>query len=539
MPAFVKHEASWEKAKSIVKKQYPNKKGTDFWRLVTTLYKNMEPQDIKKKANCFNALQKISANLNKRADWLDDIRAKQKARMEEFSSAFDNKQEATSTDTSTSTPATISTKQTAEPKSYETRYDNISGLQIPVLPNGKPSLVGNTWYDGDTIIGTADDKGSFVSTHPVVSVQPAEAPSVTEKTQDTAVVGPIATNTDTLPTAGASDLSEDGLYYGGAADTYSLRHKGRTYNYNSNNIAINRNLNKNKKAIDTAVANGQMPVDDLINMAAGDSTYAQRRDAHYNRIPQADKDRVFRYPGAHAINTDKLNISFGPNPYTASYNLESNKASIDPSEVSMPTMVIGSKHPVIPDNSTLADFGVGPSAQFTATDSIAPYKSLLHEGIHGRHAMPNVATSNKTLISADADNSNAVPYNVTATEGNTYAYNPVEQAQAISANSMALDATKRMFMEDPSTAQQFDPAKVAKFMELEAMAPTRESLKTRLDFLLENPEFAYQLGPEAARVLPIYQELQKPGNEALLEEFLSKYFLANNTNTYNNRIVYT
>ena len=70
MPAFVKHEESWKNATNIIKRQYPNKKGTDFWRLVTTVYKKMEPQDMKKHANCINALQKIASAINRQADWL-------------------------------------------------------------------------------------------------------------------------------------------------------------------------------------------------------------------------------------------------------------------------------------------------------------------------------------------------------------------------------------------------------------------------------------------------------------------------------------
>ena len=63
MPAFVKHESSWQKAKQIVNKQYPNKKGAAYWRIVTSIYKQMEPQDIKKTANASNIIYKlVSAN---------------------------------------------------------------------------------------------------------------------------------------------------------------------------------------------------------------------------------------------------------------------------------------------------------------------------------------------------------------------------------------------------------------------------------------------------------------------------------------------
>lgn len=41
MPAFVKDEELWEKAKEIVRKQYKKseKDGDEFWRLVTGVYK--------------------------------------------------------------------------------------------------------------------------------------------------------------------------------------------------------------------------------------------------------------------------------------------------------------------------------------------------------------------------------------------------------------------------------------------------------------------------------------------------------------------
>lgn len=60
MPAFVKHEDSWERAKEIVRKQYPDKKGAAFWKIVTSIYKNMEPADMKKTANCMQIMRKIA-----------------------------------------------------------------------------------------------------------------------------------------------------------------------------------------------------------------------------------------------------------------------------------------------------------------------------------------------------------------------------------------------------------------------------------------------------------------------------------------------
>ncbi len=77
MPAFVKHEDSWSKAKQIVKKQYPDKTGSAFWRLVTTVYKKMHPEDMKKTANCINAMRKIAAGNS----WLDEIKRKQRERI--------------------------------------------------------------------------------------------------------------------------------------------------------------------------------------------------------------------------------------------------------------------------------------------------------------------------------------------------------------------------------------------------------------------------------------------------------------------------
>lgn len=48
MPAFVKHEASWEKARRIVDKQYgtPESLGDGYWKRVTSIYRNMEPDDF-------------------------------------------------------------------------------------------------------------------------------------------------------------------------------------------------------------------------------------------------------------------------------------------------------------------------------------------------------------------------------------------------------------------------------------------------------------------------------------------------------------
>lgn len=77
MPAFVKHERAWQRAKNIVKKQYPDKKGTDSWRLVTAIYKRLAPRDIKKTANQLLPLTAAVGLLNKRAARLSDVRAKQ------------------------------------------------------------------------------------------------------------------------------------------------------------------------------------------------------------------------------------------------------------------------------------------------------------------------------------------------------------------------------------------------------------------------------------------------------------------------------
>lgn len=52
MPAFVKHEESWEKAKSAARSAgFTEKDGDKFWSYVTGVYKKIEPGDIKKQSS--------------------------------------------------------------------------------------------------------------------------------------------------------------------------------------------------------------------------------------------------------------------------------------------------------------------------------------------------------------------------------------------------------------------------------------------------------------------------------------------------------
>ena len=44
MPAFIKtkqDEERWAKARSVVDKEYPDKKGDDYWKLVNGIYQKM------------------------------------------------------------------------------------------------------------------------------------------------------------------------------------------------------------------------------------------------------------------------------------------------------------------------------------------------------------------------------------------------------------------------------------------------------------------------------------------------------------------
>ena len=555
MPAFVKHEASWEKAKSIVKKQYPNKKGTDFWRLVTTLYKQMEPQDIQKKANCFNAIQKISANLNKRADWLDDIKAKRKQQLADFDAEF-------SAPSVSKQPAEVSQQrhdtsiqqsvQPTQPKSatqsIQTRYDKLSGLHIPTMAGKrKPILVGDTWYYGDQVIGTASDDGGFVQSPSYIpqtkttavntsSTQPATI-SVTQQVDPTVTDAVIDTQSPNPPRA-------DGVYYNGVAGDYTLQRNGRTYNYNKDNVAVLRNLDQNRQFIDDAAKRGTIDAAELINIAAGDPAYIKKRDQHYASIPKEDINRVFKYDTSAVRYPSSIKFNFNNNSDESAYNWLSDKIKINQNDASLPGLSVVSNNGVIPDNTIMASLSEGPSAD-PSENSIAPYYVTLHEGIHGNHRNPGAVVGNRSMLPEtvaditshmDANNKREATVNSQATEGNEYAYDPVEQAQAISANSVALAATQQLLRDKPEYASQFDPAKVQQLMSINPMSKTREAFKQKLDFLLENPELAYALGPEGARILPIYQELKRTGNEELLDAFFDKYFLANNNaNMYNNR----
>lgn len=49
MPAFVKHEEDWERAKEQARKQ--NLKGDKFWKYTTAIYKKMRPEDFVKEAS--------------------------------------------------------------------------------------------------------------------------------------------------------------------------------------------------------------------------------------------------------------------------------------------------------------------------------------------------------------------------------------------------------------------------------------------------------------------------------------------------------
>ena len=48
MPAFVKHEQDWAKARTSADKK--GLKGESYWKYVTAIYRNMHPEDFSKQA---------------------------------------------------------------------------------------------------------------------------------------------------------------------------------------------------------------------------------------------------------------------------------------------------------------------------------------------------------------------------------------------------------------------------------------------------------------------------------------------------------
>lgn len=49
MPAFVKSEEDWSKAKALAKKK--GLKGENYWKYTTSIYKKMRPEDFSKAAS--------------------------------------------------------------------------------------------------------------------------------------------------------------------------------------------------------------------------------------------------------------------------------------------------------------------------------------------------------------------------------------------------------------------------------------------------------------------------------------------------------
>lgn len=49
MPAFVKHESDWERAKEHARKK--GLKGESFWKYTTSIYKKIRPEDFSKEAS--------------------------------------------------------------------------------------------------------------------------------------------------------------------------------------------------------------------------------------------------------------------------------------------------------------------------------------------------------------------------------------------------------------------------------------------------------------------------------------------------------
>lgn len=51
MPAFVKHEEDWQKARKEADRQKITKKGDKYWKYVTSIYRKMHPEDFSKSAS--------------------------------------------------------------------------------------------------------------------------------------------------------------------------------------------------------------------------------------------------------------------------------------------------------------------------------------------------------------------------------------------------------------------------------------------------------------------------------------------------------
>lgn len=345
---------------------------------------------------------------------------------------------------------------------------------------------------------------------------------------------------------------------------FDLTLNGKVYNYNPSIIGTLHNLDKNRDKLFKQVSDGSINIDDWINTYAGDPNYTAKRDAHYRSIPKEDINKVFNSTPSAFIRSSADTTDARLDPVPTNFYLEKDPAPTYSTIADRVTLsdwlekgVTNKQYPVIPSSSDLVSIGVAledprpferavvnPVDDTDLSDAIdmrnafneqhaqddkdlARLYSGTHEVIHADQTRPQKAADNKAINKSKIEDyvDDLIANN--DTDEINHVLDPVEQYQAIANNTQSLNAAQRHIQAYPELFADMDQQKLQEFLNLPVRLNSREQLIERIEWLRNNPEFGYLLGPEAMRLIPRWDAAKDDPKHR--ETLLNGYFLGNRT----------
>lgn len=328
--------------------------------------------------------------------------------------------------------------------------------------------------------------------------------------------------------------------------TYTTK-DGRTYTYNTENVAAWRNFKKHREEFNRLLESGELTSDDIVRMMTDDAEYAAKHRKHLSTISDKDWNKVF-YP----LSRDKRAklSAYKPSKYSnsiftpASYDLDTDIIATNVSG-------LGWSNPLsenIEYEGRLTNNGM---ALFNAMDKDTLKASVMaHELNHAatissarnRKKRKALAMLRQTMrgneFSLDHminpyDSPDAIPAEKEVTKTlalnsgddvkeykdfeddllsraktiDPYSMLASERAQAIAGNTQSLYAAQKLMREHPELYKDFDMNARKEFLSLKAPAKSKKQFVDRMEFFLKHPEFGLLLG-EASRLIPVYNELK-------------------------------